>query len=154
MKTRLYMPDDLQSVLQLFYDSVHTVCKNDYTPEQLDAWAPEILDVQRWQDSLNKNHTLVAEIDGQIVGFANIGETGYLDRLFVDSRYLRQGVARSLVERLEKYAKTKGIVFMNTASSITAKPFFEAMGYEAIQVQTVERHGVRLRRYLMEKKIL
>ncbi len=153
METRLYMPKDLHDVLELFYDNVHTVCTQDYTQEQLDAWAPKDADVQRWEASLNKNHTLVVEDDGKIVGFGNIGETGYLDRLYVRADYLHQGIATMIVKKLEKYATTKGIRFMNTAASITSKPFFEAMGYVEIEEQVVERRGVRLRRYLMEKKL-
>lgn len=154
MKTRLYMPTDLNDVLKLFYDSVHNVCVDDYTPEQLDAWAPKEADLYRWEASLNKNHTLVVEMNNHIVGFGNVGETGYLDRLFVDQYYLHKGVASLIVEQLEKYAKAKGIVFMNTAASITAKPFFEAKGYAVIDEQSVERRGVRMRRYLMEKKLI
>lgn len=153
METRLYMPKDLNDVLQLFYENIHQVCVKDYTQEQLDAWAPEDPDILRWEASLNKNHTLVVEEDGQIVGFGNIGETGYLDRLYVKYDYLHQGIATMIVNQLEKYAKTKGIAFMNTAASITAKPFFEAMGYKELEEQVVERRGVRLRRYLMEKKL-
>ena len=46
-------------------------------------WAPSDPDIYRWEASLNKNHTLVVEKDGKIVGFGNVGETGYLDRLYV-----------------------------------------------------------------------
>lgn len=153
MKVRLFMPNDLNDVLQLFYDNIHSVCVNDYTKDQLDAWAPIHPDIDRWRESLNKNHTLVVEEHHKIVGFGDVGETGYLDRLYVSQDYLRKGVATLLVERLEKYAKKKGVIFMNTAASITAKPFFEAKGYVEIEEQIVERRGVRLRRYLMEKKL-
>lgn len=153
MRTRLYMPKDLDDVLKLFYESVHSICMNDYTSEQLDAWAPKNPDVYRWEASLNKNHTLVIEKNNHIVGFGNVGETGYLDRLFVDKNYLRQGIASTLVEQLEKYARMKGIVFMNTSASITSKPFFESQGYIVLEEQIVERKGVRIKRYLMEKKL-
>lgn len=153
MKTRLYMPTDLNDVMQLFYDNVHTVCVHDYTKEQLDAWAPENPDIYHWEASMNKNHTLVVEKDDKIIGFGNVGETGYLDRLYVHADYLHQGIATMIVNQLEKYAKAKGIVFMNTAASVTSKPFFEAKGYTVLEEQTVERRGVRLRRYLMEKKL-
>lgn len=109
MKIRLYMPKDLDEVLQLFYDNVHTVCVHDYTLEQLDAWAPKDPDVYRWKEALNKNHTLVVEENHEIIGFGDVGETGYLDRLYVKHDYLHQGVATMLVHRLEKYAKKKGL---------------------------------------------
>lgn len=153
MKTRLYMPNDLNDILTLFYESIHSVCANDYTIEQLDAWAPKDADIYRWEASLNKNHTIVVEDQNQIIGFGDLGETGYLDRLYVRKDYLHKGVATLILTQLEKYAKTKGIVFMNTAASITSKPFFEKRGYVVLNEQVVERRGVRMMRYLMEKKL-
>lgn len=153
MKLKLYNPNDLETIMELFYKSVHEVCANEYTLEQLDAWAPKDPDVLRWRNSLNKNHTITAVIDGKIVGFGDVGETGYLDRLYVDKAYLHQGVASMILNNLEKYARAKGMTFMNTASSITAKPFFEAKGYQVLQEQIVERRGVRIKRFLMEKKL-
>lgn len=153
MKTRLYVPTDLEDILQIFYDSIHNVCANDYTIEQLDAWAPKEPDIYRWEASLNRNHTLVVEDHHQIIGFGDLGETGYLDRLYVREDYLHKGVATLILSQLEKYAKTKGIVFMNTAASITSKPFFEKRGFVVLNDQIVERRGVRMMRYLMEKKL-
>lgn len=153
MKTRLYMPEDIESVLNLFYENVHTVCAKDYTPEQLDAWAPKEPNIHQWKASLNRNHTIVVEEKGRIIGFGDVGETGYLDRLYVDKNHVHRGIGSLIVSQLEKYAKAKGIAFMNTAASLTSKMFFESQGYVVLEEQTVERHGVRLRRYLMEKKL-
>lgn len=153
MKTRLYTRNDLDTVLNLFYENVHHVCKDDYSPEQLSAWAPQEPDKYRWEASLDKCHTLVCEKNDHVVGFGSIGETGYIDYLYVDYHYLHQGVASLLLEQLEKYAKAKGILYLNTAASLNACPFFEKNGYVVIKEQSVERHGVRLSRYLMEKKI-
>ena len=33
-------PDQLDAVLDLFWETVHTINAQDYTPDQLDAWAP------------------------------------------------------------------------------------------------------------------
>ncbi len=153
MDIRLYQPSDLEEVMHLFYVNVHNVCAKDYTDEQLDAWAPKDANIYRWETSLNKNHTLVVEENNHIIGFGNIGQTGYLDRLYVDDQYLHQGVGTLILDRLEKYAAAKGNTHMNTQASITSKPFFEARGYICIEKQIVERRGVRLKRYLMEKKI-
>lgn len=153
MRIRVYKPDDLESVLKIFFDNVHKVCANDYTELQLDAWAPKNPDVLRWQNSLEKNYTIVVEMNNHIVGFGNIGGTGYIDRLYVDYHYLGQGIASCILDELEKYALKEGVVYMNTSASITAKDFFERKGYIVLKEETVERRGVRLKRYLMEKKL-
>ena len=38
-----------------------------------------------------------------------------------------------------------------THASITARPFFEKRGYRIVKEQTVERRGIRLTNYVMEK---
>ena len=37
MKLRRYRVSDCSELTRLFYDTVHSVCARDYTPEQLDA---------------------------------------------------------------------------------------------------------------------
>ena len=41
MKIREYKSADCLETMRLFFDTVHTVNRADYTQEQLDAWAPE-----------------------------------------------------------------------------------------------------------------
>ncbi len=153
MKVREYERKDLDEILQIFYENVHKVCCNDYIEEQLDAWAPKDPDVLRWENSLEKNYTVVAEANNHIVGFGNIGGTGYIDRLYVNYQYLGQGIASAILNELEDYACKEGVVYMNTSASITAKDFFERKGYVVLKEETYERRGVRLKRYLMEKKL-
>lgn len=42
-------PDQLDAVLDLFWETVHTINAQDYTPDQLDAWAPRDTDRDRWR---------------------------------------------------------------------------------------------------------
>ena len=79
---RAYRPEDLDEILQLFYDTVHTVNAKDYTPGQLDAWADGRADREAWDRSFREHDTLVALEGDRIVGFADMdGSVGYLDRL-------------------------------------------------------------------------
>ena len=79
---RPYDEGDLQSVVSLFYDTIHSVNLKDYTPEQADAWAPKKPDLSRWQGLLKGEDTWVAVQDGRIVGFAN-RDGEYFDCLYV-----------------------------------------------------------------------
>ena len=153
MKMRLYQRKDLDQIIDLFYRAVHEVQCHDYTKEERDAIAPKKVDYYHWEASLEKNHTLIVEDHDKIIAFGNIGVTGYLDRLYVDKHYLHQGIAFQLLERLEQYAKKQGNKIIYVTSSITSKPFFEKHGYQEIEEQINERRGVRILRYLMEKKI-
>ena len=77
-------------------------------------------------------------------------ENGYLDRLYVHRDYQRKGVASSLLRELSQKVKTDEIT---TYASITARPFFEKMGYRVVRENIVERKGVSLINYFMVKKL-
>ena len=97
---RLYKPEDCKEIVKLFYDTVHTVNLKDYSLAQLDAWAPEEIDVDMWEKSLSKSHTVVVESNGIIVGFGNLDDTGYFDRLYVHKDFQGQGVATIIANEL------------------------------------------------------
>lgn len=149
MELRPYESSDCPALARLFYNTVHTVNARDYTPEQLDAWADGQVDLSVWDASFLAHHTLVAEEDGVILGFADMDGGGYLDRLYVHRDYQGRGVASALCDALE--AACPAAVF-TTHTSLTARPFFEDRGYRVLRRQTVLRHGVALDNFVMEKR--
>lgn len=148
MRIRSYQSSDIKEMAELFYNTVHTVNAEDYTGEQLDAWADGNPDLVKWDQSFQAHQTLIAEEDDRIVGFADIDRTGYLDRLYVHREYQGQGIATLLCDLLEEL--TEGDV-ITVHASITAKPFFERRGYRTVKRQQVERRGILLTNYIMEK---
>lgn len=148
---RAYRPEDLDKILQLFYDTVHTVNAKDYTPGQLDAWADGRADREAWDRSFREHDTLVALEGDRIVGFADMdGSVGYLDRLYIHKEYQGRGIASALCDRLEREHPSEKYT---VHASITARPFFEKRGYAAVREQRVERHGIWLTNYVMEKVV-
>jgi putative acetyltransferase len=136
---------------RLFYDTVHSVNAKDYSSEQLNAWATGIIDKDAWCHSFVEHYTMVAVADKKIVGFGDIDSTGYLDRLFVHKDYQGRGVASALCCELENHAMENGVSVLSTHSSITAKHFFERRGYIVRKEQQVERKGIKLTNFVMEK---
>ncbi len=151
---RPYCPEDLPEVLALFYRAVHTIPKNDYTPAQLDAWAPYPPDADTWGRSLAQHYTQVAVENGKILGFSDLEEPDYLDRLYVLPEALHLGIARELTARMEKRAQHFGATQITVHASKTALGFFLHQGYKIAQEQTVQRHGIILTNYAMKKDFL
>lgn len=144
MIIRAYRPEDCAQIVRLFYEAVHE--NQDYTPAQRDAWAPEIPDEESWGASLAVHRTIVAEEDGSILGFGDITDEGYLDRLFVLPAWQRRGIADALCDALEA-----GFEYISVHASLTARPFFERRGYRVVRSQEVQRRGVSLRNFRMER---
>lgn len=121
MVIRKYQPSDCKELTELFYNTVHTINAKDYTEQQLYAWATGKIDLEQWNQSLQQHDCIVAVDDNRMIGFGDIDETGYLDRLFVHKDYQRKGVATAICDRLERAVKGNIV----THASITARPFFE-----------------------------
>lgn len=149
MILRPYKPSDCEEMAQLFYDTVHTVNAGDYTPQQLNAWATGNVDLDAWNRSFLEHTTVVALKGGTIVGFGDMTDSGYLDRLYVHKDHQREKIATAICQQLEKAVCAH---HMETHASITAKPFFERMGYQVVKEQQVQRQGVWLPNYVMQKK--
>lgn len=145
---RPYVPADAPALAALYHRTVHTVCRADYSPEELNAWSPASPDAAVWNPTLLAHRTLVAEVDGCIAGFADMAEDGYLDRLYVSADHQRMGVASTLCDALEAACAAP---VLTTHASLTAKGFFLRRGYEVVRAQQVERRGVLLTNFVMHK---
>lgn len=147
MQLRRYKQSDCRELAELFYNTVHTVNAADYNNEQLNAWATGRVDLEAWNKSLQEHYSIAAVDKGIIVGFGDIDQTGYLDRLYVHADYQGRGIATAICNKLEQSVSGKIV----THASVTAKPFFEKRGYKVIKEQSVERQGVFLTNFVMEK---
>lgn len=150
---RRYEVADLDGLIELFRSSVRSIASRDYTHEQIMAWAPDDIDREATASRNLSKPTWVAEIDGEIVGFADLEPTGHLDRMFVHPAYQRRGVATTLLRTVEAAAKEQNIMRLCSEVSITARPFFEHHGFNFVAPQTVTVRGQQFINYRMEKPL-
>ena len=151
---RPYKPSDTPELIKLFREAVHAISIKHYSPEQVAVWAPEEIDEEQWQQKLSQMITFVAEIDGIIVGFADITHEGYLDHLFIHKNYQGRFIAVRLLRAIEQAARELGLSKITTHCSITAKLPAERMGFTVVKEQVVERKDIKLINYVMEKKLV
>jgi len=145
--------NDLGDILKLFEETVSVVCKDDYSPEQLKVWTSSIKNTDRWIDKIKSHCFLVAELNNEIVGIASLDNSDYIDLLFVHKDYQRKGIADRLYYEIEKEAIERNITSLYANVSITAKSFFEKMGYETFKEQKTIQDGVEIINYKMIKQL-
>ena len=148
-KLRGFVSSDTDGILRLFRSSVYSLCAKDYSPRQLEAWA-SCADKARWQAQFSARHTTVATADGIIVGFCDCENNGHIDRLYVLPGYEGNGIGKALVYDAES---SHNCTVTTVEASLTAKPFFEKLGYTADRKQSVLRNGEYLENYKMFKKM-
>lgn len=151
MNTRQANQNDLRGILTLFEDTVAEVNKHDYSASQLEAWKSSSRDRERWLNKISSQYFLVTEENHVITGFASITPEGYLDTMFVHKNHQRKGIAGRLVKALILFAREQDISEIITDASITARPFFEKLGFEVVKKQTVNRKGIAITNFKMKK---
>lgn len=153
IQVRYYQKGDEKFLSKIYYDTIHTVNAKDYTQKQIDAWAPwsSVQDYSGWQEKLAKIKPFVAQIDDVIVGFAEFEPNGHIDCFYVHHEFQGSGIGSALMREIDKKAKDKLIARTYAEVSITARPFFEAKGFQVIKQQTVQIRGVELINFVMEK---
>ena len=153
MRIRTARPDDLPGLVSLFRETVHALGPGHYTAQEIDAWAPADLRPEDWAPRLARNTVLAAEDDGMLVGFAELSPDGAVDMLYVHQNHQGRGIASALLADLEAVARDAGLTRLTTDASRIAKPFFLSRGFTLLAAQRVERRGVAIENFRMEKTL-
>ncbi|HSP01181.1 MAG TPA: GNAT family N-acetyltransferase [Thioalkalivibrio sp.] len=146
---REFEEEDLDAVMRVFQEAVHKVAARDYIPEQVEAWAPDPPDQPYWCRRLARCAVFVCEIAGGVRGFVAVEATGHVDMLFVDPDHLRQGIGTALMAHARDWALERGVRRLTTDASITARPFFERVGFKVMEHRIVPLRGMMFRNFHM-----
>lgn len=124
-----------------------------YSPEFMDSFRAELAISNK--DIANPNrHYILAESEGKILGYyalERISSDEYeLEALFVEPKYIGQGIGRRLIEHAKYQARRAGARFMLIQGDPNAKGFYCAAG--GIQIGERESDSIP-GRYLPEFRI-
>jgi putative acetyltransferase len=134
---RPMLPADIPVLAAIFVASVEELTGDDYSEAQQIAWAGAADDEEKFGARLAGELTLVATIQGAPVGFASLKGTDHIDLLYVHPGAVKQGVATTLCDALEKLAGARGAKALTVEASDTAQQFFAKRGYVATQRNSV-----------------
>ena len=128
---RPFLPADTNQCAEIFRAAIQVSASDDYSDDQLDAWAARANDAEAFGAKLGSALTLVALIDGGPVGFASLRNKNELDMIYVDPRFGRRGVGSTLIDALTRLAAARGAELVTSEASDTARPLFERHGFVA-----------------------
>lgn len=153
VRIRNYQPNDNKALWEIYFHTVRNINVRDYSQEQVEAWAPSDFDSELWQKCLHRIQPFVAELDGRIVGYTDLQPNGLIDHFFCHHEYQGKGVGRALMGHVFQIGSVRGVSRYFSEVSITARPFYEHLGFTVVNEQEVEMRGVKLTNYVMEKVV-
>ena len=151
---RRFVAGEESALFDIYFTAIHLVACHDYTPEQIQAWAPRDLDVDLWARRIREINPFVADLNGELVGYADVQSNGYIDHFFVSGKHPRRGIGSLLMKKILAEASSLGIPLLTSNVSRTAQPFFEKFGFVILEKRNPEVRGVVVPNAAMCRKML
>lgn len=133
---------EFNTVAKLIYESVHTLCTNEYTSEELEAWVPSNMHMPAFRNSIGRCYSIVAvSEEKEIVGFMSTERDGYINRLYTLPGWTKKGVATALMENTQNWARKRNLHTLTLEASKSAEAFYEKCGFVKIgEVRSVKNN--------------
>jgi putative acetyltransferase len=140
-------PEDVAAISALVQHTVRISNGRDYPPQAIELivanFAPD-----KVGQRMAERDVFVCQAGDRIVGTIALGGDR-LRSLFVEPGLQQAGIGARLVAHLEAHARKAGVGELKLSSSLTARGFYERLGYRLIQPE--EHDGVST--FLMAKTL-
>ncbi|MCX7340291.1 MAG: GNAT family N-acetyltransferase [Hyphomicrobiales bacterium] len=147
------LPADFADLGILFQASIEELATDAYSNEQRALWGAKADDEKGWAKHLSGCLVLIAEEDGEPVGFAAMRDNAIIENVHVHPDMAFMGVGRQLLDALERLAMARGAKKLSVAATDNALPFFERLGFVAMRRSTVSIGAEWLPSMVMDKAL-
>ena len=152
---RAALQSDAVELKKLFQNTVLAINRRDYSQAEVEDWASCGDDLSNIENMIKTHYFIVAvNQQSEIVGFSSITSQGYLHSMFVHKDFQGEGIATMLLNEIEQYAITNGIMRITSEVSLTARPFFEKKGYIVEEEQKRKANQLSLTNFWMAKQTI
>lgn len=149
------LQSDAVELKNLFQNTVLAINRRDYSQAEVEDWASCGDDLSNIENMIKTHYFIVAvNQQSEIVGFSSITSQGYLHSMFVHKDFQGEGIATMLLNEIEQYAITNGIMRITSEVSLTARPFFEKKGYIVEEEQKRKANQLSLTNFWMAKQTI
>lgn len=145
IELKLNYTENINKVVILLKRSIIELCGPDYGNDKkiLSEWLENKTEknVIKWTES-EHTYAVTALVEKNIVGFGLSSVEGEMLLLYILPEYNRKGIGQSIYHYIESLLLQNNVTTVVTYSTITAKPFYTAMGFSqfglAIKVGNVD----------------
>ena len=142
MRVREFEIEDAPALFRVFHSAIHLIASRDYSVEQINAWAPNQIDGDLWRQRMLGIRPFVVCDGDEIVGYADLQDSGYIDHFFVSGHHPRRGIGSMLMERIHDAAEARGLTQLTSDVSRTAEPFYRRYGFVVVERKEPVVRGV------------
>jgi len=151
-------PADAGTILDIKRAAIEELEHWQYSPEQIDVWAPKDSYVGTFEEAIVDDRFVVhvAERDDEILGYGALTVPAErIDAIYVRPDAHGEGIATALLKQLELSARFQGIDELDIVAARNAVGFYQSVGYwrledEVVTVEDVDVSFVRMRKDLRE----
>ena len=153
MRVRPYEARDAASVSLVYRRSVESLGPNDYTAEQVAAWASLTPSSEQLHARLTDGRAAFVAVDDadSVLGFIDLESDGHIDLLYCAPEAAGSGVAGALFAVVEALARERGVTRLYSEASEAALRFFTKRGFVTLHRRNLNIHGVAIHNYAVEK---
>lgn len=123
-------------VADVMFDAVRNG-RSRYSDEQRAAWVSAPRSGPAWDQRLGSQDVILAEADGDVLGFMSLAPAGYIDFAYIRPRAQGTGHFRLMYEQLLQRAREKGVRRLWLHASLMAEPAFRSLGFKVVRRETV-----------------
>ncbi|QYD70443.1 GNAT family N-acetyltransferase [Paraburkholderia edwinii] len=145
---------DTPVLAELFRDAVMQLAASHYDEAGRVAWAASADDLDAFGARLTQGLTLVAVSSDAIAAFGQLHPADHVSMLYTAPAFAGQGIAWTLLARFEAVARAAGTPVLTAHASASAKRSFERAGFHVLEEENLDRNGVSLKRFRMQKPLV
>ena len=124
---------DVVPLSGLIRHTIRVSNSKDYDQQSIDMLC-SIFEPEQVAKRIENEHILLCFSGVNLIGTAGL-RRDYLRSLFIEPTYQRQGLGKVLVANIEEIARQNAIPEILVESSVTARQFYETLGYEFVEFQ-------------------
>jgi putative acetyltransferase len=152
LKIREYSSEDFEECREVIEKSTSSI-ENEYSSEDLEHLEEVIPDMVTGFAEKDDFKFYVAKKENELVGVAGFHPKGEIAGIFIHPDHQREGIGRKLMQKIDKKAEKEGVEEIEVSASLTAKEFYEKLGFEMIEETESEMEGKNIPIYKMKKKL-
>jgi GNAT superfamily N-acetyltransferase len=131
---RTALPADAEAISRIHRDSIRTLCRDHYAPEEIAAWSARP-SPEKYLPAIESGDALVAVEGEKTLGFCLFDRDPAAIRvLYVAPEAVRRGVGTALLAKAELRLVRAGARELQVLSTLNAVPFYLAAGFTAGEV--------------------